>query len=191
VEVLYPWERREVEVTFRLRQGARVPVELRFVPTSREHPRPITASELRRFPLGRFIKTVLADEAEESRWLLRRGVADAARERELAERVALAERSMRGPARGGRTPLSIAELREVADIYSRALSSGRPPTAAVATARHVSHSTAAKQVAKAREKELLPPTTRGRAAGWPVVTTGTDIERQQESEEGARGPHSA
>jgi hypothetical protein len=52
--------------------------------------------------------------------------------------------------------------RRVADIYRDAVRNGEPPTAAVADALTVSKSAAAKQVARARERGLLPRTSRGR-----------------------------
>ena len=55
-------------------------------------------------------------------------------------------------------------LAEVARVYKAAWV-GENPTAAVARELHLSESAAAKRVARAREKGLLPPTTRGRAAG--------------------------
>lgn len=53
----------------------------------------------------------------------------------------------------------------VATVYRDALRRGDNPTQAVARAFHLSTSAAAKRVARAREHGLLPPTTRGKAAG--------------------------
>ncbi|MCU1591668.1 MAG: hypothetical protein JWP11_2924 [Frankiales bacterium] len=52
--------------------------------------------------------------------------------------------------------------REVAAIYAQALRDGRSPTKAVQEHYTVEKSTAAKKVARARERGFLPKTTRGR-----------------------------
>ncbi len=52
--------------------------------------------------------------------------------------------------------------REVAVVYARALQEGRRPTKAVQEHFTVEKSTAAKKVARARERGFLPKTTRGR-----------------------------
>ncbi|HWC35809.1 MAG TPA: hypothetical protein VG650_13410 [Mycobacteriales bacterium] len=53
--------------------------------------------------------------------------------------------------------------REVADVYAAALQSGsKSPTAEVAKHFTVEKSSAAKKVARARQRGFLPPTTRGR-----------------------------
>lgn len=52
--------------------------------------------------------------------------------------------------------------REVAEVYARAVQDGRPPTAAVADHFTVQKSSAAKKVARARERGFLPKTSRGR-----------------------------
>lgn len=52
--------------------------------------------------------------------------------------------------------------REVAAVYAQALQDGRPPTKAVQEHFTVEKSTAAKKVARARERGFLPKTTRGR-----------------------------
>lgn len=53
--------------------------------------------------------------------------------------------------------------REVAAIYAEALQADRPPTKAVQEHYTVEKSSAAKKVARARERGFLPKTTRGRA----------------------------
>ncbi len=67
----------------------------------------------------------------------------------------------------GRPPaLGSDHFREVARVYSEAFKAGlKNPTARVAEWGHVSKSAAAKWVARARAMGLLPPTSRGRAAG--------------------------
>jgi hypothetical protein len=52
--------------------------------------------------------------------------------------------------------------REVAAVYAQAMQEGRPPTKAVQEHFTVEKSTAAKKVARARERGFLPKTTRGR-----------------------------
>ena len=64
-----------------------------------------------------------------------------------------------------------AHFEQVAGIYAEALRYGEAPTEAVAFEMHVSKSTAAKWVAKARSQKLglLPETVRGKAAAWPAT----------------------
>lgn len=63
--------------------------------------------------------------------------------------------------RGGRD-LGDEHYRRVAEIYASAAQRGEPPTKAVAEALVIAKSSAAKQVARARERGFLPPTSRGR-----------------------------
>jgi hypothetical protein len=56
----------------------------------------------------------------------------------------------------------------VANVYRAALRRKEPPTRAVAEAFGLSTSAAAKQVATARERGLLPKTSKGKAAGIPA-----------------------
>ena len=57
----------------------------------------------------------------------------------------------------------------VAEVYTRALREGRPPTKSVAEEMAGgSKSAATKWVAKARDLGLLPKTAKGKAAAWPV-----------------------
>jgi hypothetical protein len=63
--------------------------------------------------------------------------------------------------RGGRD-LGDDHYRHVAQVYAQAVQAGRPPTVAVAEQFQVEKSSAAKKVARARERGFLPPTTRGR-----------------------------
>jgi hypothetical protein len=67
----------------------------------------------------------------------------------------------RRPRRG--SPLTDSNLRQVADLYRAALKRGDPPTQTVADELHVARSTAARWVTKARERNLLGPSLRGRA----------------------------
>ncbi len=72
-----------------------------------------------------------------------------------------AERNALREGRRGRD-LGNGHYREVAEVYARAVQAGQPPTMAVAAHFQVEKSSAAKKVARARERGLLPPTTRGR-----------------------------
>ena len=79
---------------------------------------------------------------------------------ELAERIRAVSKGLRGRrARYGKE-----HFESVAHVYKTAYAASESPTQAVATVFHVSHSAAAKWVAKCRELHLLPPTSRGRAA---------------------------
>lgn len=69
--------------------------------------------------------------------------------------------ALAGGARSARD-LGDAHYAEVASVYAAAVREGRPPTAAVAAHFTLSKSAAAKQVARARERDFLPKTTRGR-----------------------------
>ena len=72
-----------------------------------------------------------------------------------------AERDAINSTRRGRD-LGDDHYQEVAQVYSDAVNSGHPPTIAVATHFTIAKSSAAKKVARARERGFLPPTSRGR-----------------------------
>lgn len=80
-----------------------------------------------------------------------------------------AERLREGEGRGGRPPLSVEHLTEVARIYREAMQRGEAPTRAVAAwggpgaQGPVAKGTAAKWISTCRRHGLLPPTQRGRA----------------------------
>jgi hypothetical protein len=80
---------------------------------------------------------------------------------ELAEFYRRHGQAGRRPRSG--SPLSTDHLKEVADRYRAALDRGEPPTQAVANEMHAARSTAARWVAKARERGLLGPSLPGRA----------------------------
>lgn len=67
-----------------------------------------------------------------------------------------------GGRRAGTRDLGDDHYREVARIYAEAVRRREPPTKAVAEAFTIEKSSAAKQVARARERGFLPKTTRGR-----------------------------
>lgn len=70
--------------------------------------------------------------------------------------------------RRGHGRLSSELLAGVAYQYSAALAAGQDPTKRVAELNHISHSTAAKWVARARAIGELPPTRRGVKKGRPT-----------------------
>jgi transposase len=136
-------------------------------------PAPVTASALRGVPLGRLIDQTLLEQTKALRRWAREAGPIGREADHLRDRVAAAEASLgRGP---GRPPeYSEDHFRLVADAYTRSWKIGRPPTQAVAAQHHVSHSTAAKWVARAREMGFLPPTKRGRSrGGQPSDETAT------------------
>ncbi len=91
---------------------------------------------------------------------------------QAAKRLRTLERSKPEPRGPGRPPQYGDEhFEKVAAIYTAALRLGDPPTLAVAEDFVVSKSTAAKWIARAREKGLLPETAQGKAAAWPADKT--------------------
>jgi Family of unknown function (DUF6214) len=66
----------------------------------------------------------------------------------------------RRPRRG--SPITDENLEQVAELYRAAVGRGDPPTQTVADAMGIPRSTAARWVAKARERKLLGPSLRGR-----------------------------
>jgi hypothetical protein len=80
------------------------------------------------------------------------------------ERAEFYERYGQGTRRSrSGSPLTAEHLSEVAERYRKALKQGLPPTQTVADEMHAARSTAARWVAKARERGLLGPARRGRA----------------------------
>lgn len=84
-----------------------------------------------------------------------------------ARRAAAKQLPLFSPAeRGGRPPKYGPEhFADVANVYADAHELGRTPTRAVARHFDVSQTTAAKWVARARELDLLGPTSKGKAGG--------------------------
>jgi hypothetical protein len=70
-------------------------------------------------------------------------------------------RATRRPRSG--SPLTDENLRKVATVYRAAVENGHPPTKTVAEAMHVARSTAARWVAKSRERGFLGPALGTRA----------------------------
>ena len=120
----------------------------------------LTAADLRAIPLAKLIKEgrgrVVALfreglDAEDADWRAR-----VERELKRWERT----RSL------GRPPeYETDHWREVAETYREAFRRGDPPTKAGAARFRLSHSAATKHVARARERGLLGPTTKGKAGG--------------------------
>ncbi|PKQ22323.1 MAG: hypothetical protein CVT65_13975 [Actinobacteria bacterium HGW-Actinobacteria-5] len=116
----------------------------------------LSGKMLRSLPLGRFLDETLArydallhlpSYAQDRTWY-----AETQPERDAIE----------AGKRSGTRDLGDDHYRLVARIYSEAVERRQPPTKAVAEALTIAKSSAAKQVARARERGFLPPTTRGR-----------------------------
>lgn len=130
-----------------------------------EFPR-LTSTLLRSLPVGHLLETAREQVAEqlgpwhvpavdEERWPGQSALIAKYNEVIEPERGAL-----KAPRRG--RDLGDDHYREVADVYKVAAAAGRAPTAAVADHFTIAKSSAAKKVARARERGFLPPTTRGR-----------------------------
>jgi hypothetical protein len=86
--------------------------------------------------------------------------------RRKARSVDQPRKAAKGSKRRGRPPgvsHSPEHWQRVAEVYTEARRAGHDPTAAVAAEFDKTHSTAGKWVARCRELDLLPPTTRGKA----------------------------
>jgi hypothetical protein len=120
---------------------------------------PITGSTLRELPSPtRLLREALAAVAGEVQALPGGGARG-----DFSGRADVAdfERHVRRPRRG--SPLTNEELERVVTIYRAALDRGDPATQAVADELHLARSTAARWVAKARERGLLGPALPGQA----------------------------
>lgn len=84
------------------------------------------------------------------------------RDAEAGNDVAYGGRPAKSAGRGKSTGDD--QLQQVADVYRAALAAGTPPTQTVADRLHVSRSHAGRLVGQARQRGLLGPTSRGRAA---------------------------
>jgi hypothetical protein len=132
-------------------------------------PNPVTATTLRAVPLRELIDTAVFEQTKAlGRWAREVGPTDRVRN-DLLQQVATAEASLgQAPRRAPGRPPEYSELHflRVANAYTKAcMSGGRRPRKAVADLWHVSPSTAAKWVARARRMGLLPATERGRPRG--------------------------
>lgn len=127
-------------------------------------PHPLTSSLLRALPF--------ADQASRARQFARDVRANplgaALEELEANVREELARQSEifgQKQARTKRTKWTSKTLAEAAQVYSTALARNEPPTQAVADHFGLAHSSASKVIRRARDAELLPETTQGKAAG--------------------------
>jgi hypothetical protein len=126
---------------------------------------PITSTGLR-LPLGELLEEWLSDRQHRDR-IMAASPSIPAELRKLAEKqLALLEGTPVPSLR--RATYGREHYERVAAIYLEALQSGQSPTKAVE--REIPGATSAqatKWVARARQLGLLPPTVRGKAAGWP------------------------
>jgi len=124
-----------------------------------------------RLPLGRYLREYMA-----RRRRLDRIMADAhpraqvppGLRREAQRRLRALDASVNTRAPGRPALYGAEHYRKVAEVYSKGLPTG---TLAVANELHASKSAAGKWVARARELGLLPPTVKGKAAGWQPKRT--------------------
>ncbi len=136
-------------------------------------PRPVTAVMLRTLPIGTIVE---AERAKTREWY--EGMASAAAKiPHLAEQFTAEGEEWRRPGRRARHDPTV-----VARVYTEAwqASGTGSPTKAVAEQLGISHSAAAKQVARARALGLLPPTKKGRPQGNRAEIDTTT--KQEESE---------
>ena len=124
---------------------------------------PITGEVLREIPVAAILRDVLAAaaleiqfDAEGARLLQRAGQA------RLDDLFVKYHEVTREPARRG-VPVTDGRLREVASVYRGAALAGLPATKTVAEVMHVSRSTAARWVMKARDAGLLGKARPGRS----------------------------
>lgn len=119
----------------------------------------ITGDTLRRIPVGRWLGVLMAAAA----WKVT-GPTTMQTGMPRSERAAFYERYAQG-ARQGRqgTPVGDDHLRQVAELYRAALDRKDPPTQTIADEMHAARSTAARWVAKARERGILGPALPGQA----------------------------
>jgi hypothetical protein len=127
---------------------------------------------LRRLPVAELVRRAQKQIANDLNAHLLRyttELTDAGEVSEAELRAALAMQAavdiMDGKRRGGRD-LGDEHYREVAAVYAAALQTGEPPTKAVQQRFGIEKSSAAKQVARARERGFLPRSPgRGRTGG--------------------------
>ncbi len=104
-------------------------------------PRPVTAEQIRRLPIG----SILAGMRRDLAWETDRSPDD--------PRQPVREAARRGPQRG--RPWVAGDLKEVAGVYREAWTFGRPVTESVAKHFAISASTASKRIMAARKAGLL------------------------------------
>jgi hypothetical protein len=132
------------------------------LPTWDQDPEVLTASTLRKLPLGGMLQDLREDgwrRTEEFARSIESDPAASTDEREIAADFRRMGRRDRGARRRGVPPLA-----EVAAVYTAALKRRSNPTEAVADRWAAAHSTAAKWVMKARAGGHLPPAKRTSSA---------------------------
>ena len=122
---------------------------------------PITSTAIR-IPLREVLTDLLADFQRQSELIVTSPAASPGLKDSVTQRQDRMPAD--APRRGRRPTYGPAFFALVTRVYTEAMGRREPPTVAVAQWGHVSKSTAAKWVSKARELSLLPPTSRGRAA---------------------------
>jgi hypothetical protein len=125
--------------------GRYEPVEVRIIGTGRQ--RPVTAETLRRIPLGGLVREMRKRHVESVTRSARETRSRKAKERYRDAAVRF------GGHRG--VALTADDLHEVARVYSDARLRGDPVTRAVADRFHISTSTAAKRIMRARRAGFL------------------------------------
>lgn len=172
------WEDWVISVEWEVRAGVPTPTQLHIIGKAVANPPPSISSDLlRRMPLAQVLRESRAQIADGMRGYgesLAAGLyehAPAFKAYISARAEALAE-----PFAAKRTAgrdLGDEHYRQVAAVYKQAVVAGDNPTQAVAlwlagdAPETASKSTASKQVARARARAFLPPTTRGRVG--PIV----------------------
>ncbi len=131
---------------------------------------PITSVGIR-LPLGRYLREYMARRRNLDRIITDahpRAQIPPGLRREAQRRLRALDASVNTRAPGRPALYGAAHCRKVAEVYSKGLPTG---TLAVAKEFHASKSAAGKWVARARELGLLPPTVKGKAAGWQPTRT--------------------
>lgn len=129
------------------------------LPPITETQKVLTASLLRKLPIGRLIDATRDQET----WM-----ADFLDPSQRDEQWSRDRAAWRGELEDDESPHA-----EVARVYLEALRIGRKPTRAVQRHFTITYSAAAKRVARAREAGYLPETTKGRLPDAEPTTEGT------------------
>lgn len=142
----------------------------RALPTRGHAAGPVSATAIRQLALGEMVDALRRSIGDEYRaWQKKNpGRRPAPRQTArtstwtLADLVAAETEPFAQPARRG-VAADPEVYEETARVYRQAYADGRPPRAAVADHFHISPDAAAKRVARARERGLLPPTSQGKS----------------------------
>jgi hypothetical protein len=148
-----------VEIVARVEQGRFVCEEL--VCRRRPGGPAVNAVDLRRLPIAGFIRHTAPFAAWKGKETPTKGVYSGVplNEEDIERFYSSYRRTER---RGGRQPTTDERLREVADIYRAALSTGRP-SKTVAQVLHIDPAHARRLVGMARKRGFLKPTRPGKA----------------------------